>query len=234
MKSKDPIFLLGEERFTNASLFADKIVTEADRIWSSALWKVERKSTDFLVESKPVEGVFQKSGILIMRSFSILNVNAQDAFDLITSPCGYAILDPVCKPEDHELPPLEVYDWKEGCRLEAALATLTIPHFINAEFVVLNAINPQDRIFVSKSILHDSKPGGSRFSEEAQSKSGIVRAVNTFGVKVEYLTENTCKISLLNFLDLGVPVPSWILNFINASYFKPLCKRLEKKLSCKG
>jgi len=234
VKQETSEFVIGEERVNNAGSFADSIVTEALRIWSSGDWKLEIKDKDFLVESKRVSGTFKKSGARIMRSSSILNVNAKDAFELITSPCGYAILDPVCKPEDHARPPLETYTWKEGCRLEAARATLTIPFFLDAEFVVLNAINSHELIFISKSIIHDACPGGSRFSNETQNTKGVDRAINTFGVKVEYLSENSCKILLLNFLDMGIAIPPFILNFINVSFFKPLYKRLEKKLTCKG
>ncbi|GAB4524801.1 MAG: hypothetical protein Fur0018_08680 [Anaerolineales bacterium] len=31
---------------------------------------------------------------------------------MLVSPAGYAVIDPISKPKDHELPPLEVYPWR--------------------------------------------------------------------------------------------------------------------------
>ena len=83
---------------------------------------------------------------------------------MLVSPAGYAVIDPISKPEDHELPPLEIYPWRAGSRLEAAIATTHLPMMPVSEFVVLNAIDPKTRIFVSKSILHEKCPGGSKYS----------------------------------------------------------------------
>ncbi len=96
----------------------------------------------------------------------------------MVSPAGYAILDPVSKPEDHQLPLLETYTWRENTRLEAATNRATIPFMGEVEFVVLNAIDYSACVFASKSIIHDSIPGGSNYSSEPPVPDAKTRALN--------------------------------------------------------
>ncbi|MCP4140798.1 MAG: hypothetical protein GY755_11000 [Chloroflexi bacterium] len=225
--------IIGEERITDGADFAERMITESERMWKTTGWKVERYKNGVLVESKPVSGAFESSGVLVTRSTGEINAPAQETFDMLVSPTGYAVIDPISKPEDHELPPLEVYEWREGSRLEAAIATTNLPMMPPTKFVVLNAIDPAERIFVSKSIIHDGCPGGSKYSNEKAPDDGE-RALNTFAIKVEPISENRCRVLCINYADMAGKTGASMNNFINTKYFlPPLYKRIAKAMNAK-
>ena len=224
-------FLIGEEKVVDAPAFAQGMIEEVERLWQTTGWKVERDRGGLLVESKPVSGVFESSGVLVTRSLGEINASAQTTFDMLTSPEGYAVIDPVSKDADHKMPPLEVYPWKENCRLEAAIATTNIPVLPSSDFVVLNAIDPRERIFVSKSIIHEGAPGGSSYSNELAPESGRERALNTFAIKVEEVSENRCRVYGINYADMAGKTSGKMNNFINTkAFFPPLYKRIAKEM----
>lgn len=150
---------------------------------------------------------------------------------MLVSPAGYAVIDPISKPEDHELPPLEIYPWCEGSRLEAAIATTNLPMMPVSEFVVLNAIDPETRIFASKSILHEKCPGGSKYSGAPAPSNGRERALNTFAIKIEEVSENRCRIYCVNYADMAGKTAAWMNNLINTrAFFPPLYQRIAKAM----
>ena len=203
------------------------MVAESERMWQTTGWKIEHNKNGLLVESKPVSGAFEESRVLVTRSVGEIEAPAQDTFDMLISPAGYAVIDPMCKPEDHELPPLETYHWRDGSRLEAAVATTELPRMPVSEFVVLNAIDPRARIFASKSILHAGCPGGSQYSTEPPSADGRVRALNTFAIKIEPISEQRCRILCVNYVDLAGNTSPVINNILNTKFFlPPLYKRI--------
>ncbi|MFI3168343.1 MAG: hypothetical protein R3Y06_00160 [Faecalibacterium sp.] len=223
--------VIGEEAITDAPAFAARMFAEAERMWQSNGWKVEYDKKGVLVESKPISGTLAKSGVLMTRCVGEINANAQELFDLMISPEGYAIIDPVCKPEDHKRPPLEAYDWHEGGRLEAAIATTTIPTMGTSEFVVLNAMDSNTRTFISKSILHSERPGGSIYSDAGAPKNGTNRALNTFGVKIVPIDDCHCRVYGINYADMAGKTGAAMNNMINTKYFfPPLYKRMKKAM----
>ena len=184
-----------------------------------------------LVELKPVSGVFEASNVLVTRAVGEIDAPAQATFDMLVSPAGYAVIDPISKPEDHELPPLETYDWRECSRLEAAIATTNLPMMAVSEFVVLNAIDPNTRIFASKSIIHDGCPGGSKYSNEPAVPGGRERALNTFAIKIESISEQRCRVFCINYADMAGNTGALINNMINTKFFlPPLYKRIAKAM----
>ena len=224
--------IIGEERVGDGIAFAKRMVEEAERMWSSGGWKRERNKGGVLVESKPVAGVLAPANIRVMRSSGEISADSQTAFAFLTSPAGFAILDPVSKAEDHQLPPLEQYTWRKNSRLEAAIASAKeVPMLPEVEFVVLNAIDYDSCRFVSKSILHDQRPGGSHYSGEPPVPSAKPRALNTFAVKTLSLSHNRCQLLCINYVDMGAKGPSWIYDFINRRYFAPLYRRLSAELA---
>jgi hypothetical protein len=223
--------IIGEERLTDGAGFADRMVAEAERMWQTTGWKIEHHKNGLLVESKPVSGAFVESGVLVTRSVGEVDAPAQATFDMLVSPAGYAVIDPISKPEDHELPPLETYIWREGSRLEAAIATTNLPMMPVSEFVVLNAIDPATRIFASKSIIHAGCPGGSKYSNEEVPPNGRVRALNTFAIKIDPISEQRCRILCLNYADMAGNTGAAINNLINTKYFlPPLYRRIVKEM----
>jgi hypothetical protein len=224
--------IIGEERLTVAAAFADRMVDEAERMWHTTGWKTETNRKGVLVESKPVSGAFEAANVLVTRAVGEINASAQATFDKLVSPAGYAVIDPISKPEDHDLPPLEIYDWRDGARLEAAIATTNLPIMPATEFVVLNAIDPTARVFASKSIIHDGSPGGSKYSAEPAPASGRERALNTFAIKVEPISEQRCRVLCINYADMAGKTPASINNLINTKFFlPPLYKRIAKAMT---
>ena len=223
--------ILGEQYLEAPVEFAEAMIDEMERLLNTTGWKVEKKSKNLLVESKPISGPLAASGVLMTRCIGEINAAADKTFELLTSSKGYAVIDPISRPEDHDVPPLTCYPWKDGARLEAAIATTHIPMLPQGEFVVLNAIDPERMVFASKSILHKDAPGGSRYSNETPPESGRERALNTFGIKIEAISSNKCRISCINYADMAGKTTAWMNNLINTKlFFPPLYKRIAKAM----
>ncbi len=219
----------GEGYVTDGPAFAAGMVAEIELILASQGWRTLSGSRGLRVEACPVKGAFAASGVLLTRSTGRVGMDAQALFDHLVSPQGYAVIDPMSDPADHTLPPLEAWDWKPGCRLEAARARASMPFMHEREFVVLNAVDPPSRLFVSKSILHASCPGGSRYSAEQPPPGGRVRALNTFAIRVDPLGQGQSEVRCVNYADLAGIIPPAPLNFINTRFFlQALHRRMEK------
>ncbi len=220
--------LIGEELLVDAPAFAQRMFDEANRIFSTTGWKKVSNQNGVLVESKPVTGQFKNSGVFLTRAESILDANADVLFRYMTSAKGYAVIDPVSDPEDHNKKPLEIYKWKGNGRLEAALATTNIPNLPPHDFVVLNAIDSDERIFASKSIQHSAMPGSSIYSDAGFPECGHERAINTFVIKIVPIDDLRCKVYCINFADLAGKTSRLLNNIINQrGFFGPLYKRMR-------
>uniref|UniRef100_A0A7S4N7E0 START domain-containing protein n=1 Tax=Odontella aurita TaxID=265563 RepID=A0A7S4N7E0_9STRA len=242
--------LIGESLIDSASdavSYAERGIEEAFWLWDepSSNWEVVHRSGGddgdeaLVVEARRItEGPFADSGVLLTRAEGALNVDtllgsagngtqsltADEVFAFITSPDGFAVIDPISDPEEFSKY-VERYDGWKGHqrrgkgrkrgrgkpRLEVADAYVHLPPPLSERlFVVLNAIDPKTRVFVSKSVLHRDRPGSSVYFSESQegenasvtdsdeeakaeavahgpSHDGIerVRALNTFAVSVE-------------------------------------------------
>ena len=228
--------LIGEEYVLDPAAFAERVVAEFRRLALSPGWRSHsggKGSGDGAcrVESCRVAGVFAPSGVLLTRSTGMVGMPAQALFDHLTSPEGYAVIDPMSDPRDHLAPPAERYSWKPGCRLEAASSRARIPFMREREFVVLNVIDPANRLFVSKSILHAAIPGGSRYSQEASRKNGAIRALNTFGIEAEIVDPGHSRVRCVNYADLAGIIPAGPLNLVNTRFFLQAFHRRMERLA---
>ena len=225
-------YIIGEERIEDGAAFAERMVAEAERMWQTDGWKVESDKDGLLIESKAVNGVFAPANLVVTRSRGVIDAAAEATFTMLISPAGYAVIDPVSNAEDHERPPLQTYPWRDGARLEAAFAMAKMPFAKMREFVVLNAIDPGERIFASKSILHDAQPGGSRYSAVAPPTNGRIRALNTFAIKTIPIDVKQCEVLCINYADLAGQFPSWFMNFFNTKLFlASLYKRIAQAMT---
>ncbi|MFI3202307.1 MAG: carotenoid oxygenase family protein [Eubacteriales bacterium] len=221
--------LIGEVTVNDAPKKAQKMIEEANRMFATTGWKVESKQKGLLVESKPVSGVLASANICVVRASGVVEAEAKEFFAYMVSPKGYAVIDPVSDPDDHEKEPLQVYEWRENCRLEAAVATTKISGMKPADFVVLNAIDSDEMMFASKSILHDRMPGGSKYSRAGSPINGRERALNTFVIKVVPIDQRSCQVLCINYADMMGNTSSRLNNFINKkAFFKPLYSRMHK------
>lgn len=224
--------LLGEQKIENPQEFAEKMFEETKRMLKTTGWKEEVKKNGVLVESKKISGVYKEAGVFVTRAFGELDINADEFFEYMTSPKGYAVIDPVSDPNDHSKEPIEVYSWNKGSRLEAAITTTNIPMLEPCDFVVLNAIDPKERLFASKSIIHEAFPGASKYISNMKSENGHERAINTFSIKVEPINEKKCRVLCINYADMVGKTSNKINNFINCKvFFTSLYKRMQKAVS---
>ena len=105
--------------------------------------------------------------------------------------------------------------------------------------MVLNVIDPERKIFISKSIIHPDHPGYSVYydgSEEyaQNSKKGkkVIRALNTMGILVKPVSANRCELLIINYVDMSAKKGqgAFIYNQVNKKFFHLLYKRTKKHL----
>jgi len=247
--------LIGEELLDShekARDYADRSIEEAYALWSEpkSNWKImydnrrQPGSNQLVVECRRVtEGPFVNSTIYVARSEGILRgVSAQEAYDFIVSPEGFAILDRASGAEHFGKPFEVIPDWREGSgktQLEESYVPALGPFMAQRHFVVLNSFLPEEQIFVSKSVAHKSRPGASsyyqgEFSDE-KSNNKAVRALNTLGVKVESKAlengENVVSLKMINYADMQV-VPEALMNYLSCKMMFPgLYEKFQKALS---
>ncbi|TMW65344.1 hypothetical protein Poli38472_007986 [Pythium oligandrum] len=235
--------LIGEELIDANSVyaFADAAIAEAHTIWSSDGWTVLSNTDGVLNEAKPVSGVFASANVSVTRATAEVDVAAQTLFDLLITPKGYQLIDPLSNPEDFGKDPLETFptdNWRgsgdaDKKRLEVARVEAFLPNLTTREFVVLNEIDALERIFVSKSVEHKGDPGCSIYGPDSCRgiSSDPVRALNTFAVSTEPVEgdANKCTVRLINYADLSAPeVSAETMNQINLNFLPEMVERFRQ------
>uniref|UniRef100_K3WWR0 START domain-containing protein n=3 Tax=Globisporangium ultimum (strain ATCC 200006 / CBS 805.95 / DAOM BR144) TaxID=431595 RepID=K3WWR0_GLOUD len=219
---------------------ANRMFAEAETIWSSKGWYVISNSSGILNEGKPVSGVFAPASVDITRATGVVNAPAQKLFDYLITPIGYQLIDPASNPDDYYKPPLESYNtflWRgfghtDKKRLEAARVEANIPGVKLREFVVLNAIDANTRLFVSKSVQHKGDPGCSIYGPASCNaiSTDPVRALNTFAVQVEPLAgdANKCVVQLINYADYIAPeISAAVMKVLTTDYLPQMLGRMQ-------
>jgi hypothetical protein len=229
--------VIGEERITggwSARRLAERMVREANAIWSQPAsdWSVVSENRLLKVEAVRIDGgEFASSGVLLTRAKGIIvNATASATIQLLTSPAGFAIIDPLSSADDFGKYYAK-YWWRWGQRLVVADARAEVPGLAPREFSVLNAIDVNARVFVSKSILHASRPGGSEYNTHRAPPppNGRVRALNTYAVRTTPRGDD-CVVEMINFADLGGSFPRRLMNVINGLFLNRVYKRLQESI----
>ncbi|KAH8045523.1 hypothetical protein JL721_12582 [Aureococcus anophagefferens] len=203
---------------TSAFDMAAVMFAEARALWASDGWhRVSSPSARVTVESRRIDaGAFARSGVLVTSGTGVIkNATADAAIQF-----GEYL-------EDFSA------GWGTRTRLEVAEAKAPLPPpFLPREFVVLNAMDPAERLFVSKSVLHRSRPGGSEFNDlGVPPPEGKVRALNTFAVAADDVDGGHCRVRTINFAHLGGWSSTAMMNWINCKAFlAPLYDRLQAKM----
>jgi hypothetical protein len=259
--------LLGEapiRSLADAYSYADTAVQEALDIWSEpqSNWQVLTLTNDtdtdtssslsLVVEGRRItEGPFATSGVLLTRANGILPANnrysADEVFAFLTSIEGFLVIDPFSDPDDFSKYVERYPGWREGpnasvnAKLEVADAALHLPPPMSERrFVVLNAMDPTSRIFVSKSVLHKDRPGASvffdkdddEFSEHSEDGGRMVRVINTFAVQIHPLESGRLSVQMINFIADGI-IHSSFVNWVDYAFFPGLFGRLIDALDNK-
>lgn len=229
---RDEEFVIGEKYIPPllATVFANAYVREAERGLScDDGWTFVSDTNGTRVETKPVQGPFGASGIVHTRGAATLSAPADTIFATLITPEGFQLIDPASDPADFGVA-IETYQWWfcKDCslRAETAVAAIGAPPEGLREFVVLNAIDPNRRIFVSKSILHPLFPGGSIYSDNYAGTPDIARAVNTFAVRVTPKGDDESLVEVINWIDFtGLPLE--VSNGIALGFLDPLFERFR-------
>ncbi|MGL4624072.1 MAG: hypothetical protein ACRCWD_04205 [Culicoidibacterales bacterium] len=207
--------LLGERVCQQPEILALAFQTEATSAFQATDWHLEFQTEQVKIESAEISGDLAPTHLRVMKACAEVPHDAARLFAFLTSATGFAVLDPVSHKADHEKPVLQQYDWKPGARLELATATIAMP-ILHREFLVLNAIDSEACLFVSKSVTHPDYQSQSR------------RPLNTFAIQVRSLGTNKSQIEILNYLHLSLPGSelAWIMNFINCQFLKKLSQNI--------
>ncbi|KAF1313424.1 hypothetical protein FI667_g17355, partial [Globisporangium splendens] len=236
----EPVF--GELLVNKLTVYpiANRMFAEAETIWSSKGWYVISNSSGILNEGKPVSGDFAPANVDITRATGVVNAPAQKLFDYLITPVGYQLIDPASNPDDFSKPVLESFNtflWRgigqtNKKRLEAARVEANIPGVKVREFVVLNAIDANTRLFVSKSAQHKADPGCSIYGPKWCNaiSTDPVRALNTFAVQVEPLAGDANKsvVQLINYADYIAPeISAAVMKVLTSDYLPQMLGRMQ-------
>ncbi|CAB9504915.1 expressed unknown protein [Seminavis robusta] len=241
--------LLGEEMLDThqkAKDYADRSIQEALQIWaeSTTNWQVmldmNEPHNNMTLEARRItEGPFSKSGVLLTRQVGrVPGVSAQDLYDFLISPEGFAVIDPMSDPVDFDKYIERIPNWRRGGRLEVGESYVPSSSFSNELlFVVLNTFLPAERLFVSKSILHPSRPGHSIFYDGDRVAAGEngnrTRVINTYALQVSDSADGVAEVKIIGYID-GFPAWDFLINYLTckigpSEFFPRLHAALEAR-----
>jgi hypothetical protein len=245
--------LIDEEMVTDdlsASLLADRCMDEAKRLFTSkANWRkvdlFDRK--DIQVETIPLSGGYQNSGVHLVRGSGIIPASADKFFKFQISREGFQSIDEylvnhrnvqnfkwVTKPEFNNIgKPDDTKPWPEGSPYQLMMNRVEWKYPIKRrEFVALDVVHNEERILISKSSLSPKRPGGSRYQnivpldEHTPYKDPVdpvarplVRAVQYYASKVDPIDDNSCKLTMVTWGEMCDSYSAWWVNLFNAHVF---------------
>lgn len=244
--------LIGEEMVlddSSASLLADRCMAEAYRLFDSkANWKkVDMKGTDITVETIPLRGAYEKSGVHLVRGCGIIPASAEEFFNFQISREGFQSIDEylvnhrncdnfkwVTQPEfnDVVVPPKgEHFDEQSPYQLMMNRVEWKYP-IKRREFVALDIVHRKEMILISKSSLSPLRPGGSRYQtivplDETTPyadpvdpvKRPLVRAVQYYASQVVPIDEKSCLLKMVTWGEMCDNYSAWWVNLFNAYVF---------------
>lgn len=244
--------LIAEEMVTDelsASLLADRCMAEANHLFTSkANWRqVDVMDPNILVETIPLSGGYETSGVHLVRGVGIIPASAKKFFDFQISRDGFQSIDEylvnhrnvdnfkwVTRPEFKDLPvPDKTNAFPAESPFELMMNRVEWKYPIKRrEFVALDIIDKDAMILISKSALSPSRPGGSRYQNTVpmdektpyvdpvdKVKRPLVRAVQYYASKVEPIDDNSCRLTMVTWGEMCDNYSSWWVNLFNAHVF---------------
>lgn len=245
--------LIAEEMVTDdlsASKLADRCMEEAHRLFDSkANWRrVDVMDPNIVVETIPLSGGYEKSGVHLVRGVGIIPASAEKFFQFQISREGFQSIDEylvnhrncanfkwVTRPELNDVPvPENTKHWDEqNSPYQLMMNRVEWKYPIKRrEFVALDIIDQKEMILISKSSLSPLRPGGSRYQnivpldEKTPYKDPVdpvarplVRAVQYYASKVEPIDENSCRLHMVTWGEMCDDYSAWWVNLFNAHVF---------------
>ena len=244
--------LIDEEMVSDdlsASLLADRCIAEAKRLFDSeAAWRrVEVMDPKIKVETIPLAGGYENSGVHLVRGVGIIPASAEKFWEFQISREGFQSIDEylvnhrnvenfkwVTQPQyaDVQVPPATKH-WEEKSPYQLMMNRVEWKYPIKRrEFVALDVIKADEMILISKSSLSPKRPGGSRYQNIVPMdektpyvdpidpvKRPLVRAVQYYASKVEPIDENSCRLHMVTWGEMCDSYSAWWVNLFNAHVF---------------
>lgn len=180
--------LIEEEMVTNdaeASALADRCMAEAERLFASkADWTtVEVMDPNIKVETIPLDGGYQRSGVHLVRGEGIIPASAEKFYEFQISREGFQSIDEYLvnhrnvdnfkwssdkwtKDFGEVTPPPASESWPEESPYELMMNRVEWKYPIKRrEFVALDVVHKPSMTLISKSALSPARPGGSRYQD---------------------------------------------------------------------
>jgi len=203
--------MIDEELITNdaeAAECGDRCIKQAMRIFydspSEDGWNKELEEDGIFVESKPICGGYEASGVLLVRGLGIIDgVNSEEFFKFESSREGFQAIDEYLV--NHRL--VQRYNWDatrpglvsddgEGNAGDYSLMMNRVEWAYpgkSREFVALDVVDQEKKLLISTSSLHLDRPGSSRYNGlegkreplMPMDESEFVRAVQYYAAIVE-------------------------------------------------
>jgi len=174
------------------------------------------------VEACPVSGPYARSGVNLVRASSEFDCSADEFFDFQISKLGFEATDEYL--QNHRN--VTNYTWAghpasdvDGPNL--MLNRVEWPYPLKTrEFVSLDLFDRDKHIFVSKSCLHQDRPGGSKYQNAVKlDEREFVRAVQYYGVLVEPISETKCLVKMATWGEMCDNYSAMWVNEFNARLF---------------
>ena len=244
--------LIDEEMVTDdisASALADRCIVEANRLFNSkANWrKVDVMDPNILVETIPLSGGYETSGVHLVRGVGIIPASAEKFYEFQISREGFQSIDEylvnhrnvdnfkwVSKPEFASIEkPDKTKNWPAESPYELMMNRVEWKYPIKRrEFVALDIVHKKDMILISKSSLSPLRPGGSRYQNVVPMdekslyidpvdpvKRPLVRAVQYYASKIEPIDDKSCKLHMVTWGEMCDNYSAWWVNLFNAHVF---------------
>eukprot|EP01031_Cornospumella_fuschlensis_P028250 gene28250-34116_t len=246
--------LIAEEMVTDdvsASLLADRCMAEAKRLFTSrANWKkvdlFDRK--DITVETIPLSGGYENSGVHLVRGVGIIPASAEKFFNFQISREGFQSIDEylvnhrnvdnfewVTRKNEFEgvSKPPKGESWPEDSPYQLMMNRVEWKYPIKRrEFVALDIVHRNEMILISKSALSPLRPGGSRYQNIVpmdertpyidpvdRTPRPLVRAVQYYASKVDPIDDKSCKLTMVTWGEMCDSYSAWWVNLFNAHVF---------------
>eukprot|EP00636_Phaeomonas_parva_P017516 CAMPEP_0118855222 /NCGR_PEP_ID=MMETSP1163-20130328/3133_1 /TAXON_ID=124430 /ORGANISM="Phaeomonas parva, Strain CCMP2877" /LENGTH=332 /DNA_ID=CAMNT_0006788075 /DNA_START=59 /DNA_END=1057 /DNA_ORIENTATION=- len=238
-------YLIAEELVTNdeeASALADRCIDEAIRLFdapSEEGWTNVFSEDGINVESKPLHGPYEDSGVLIVRGVGTVPASADKFYDWQVSREGFQSIDEYLV--NHRM--VEQYKWKSAEKngyteddYDLMMNRVEWKYPIKRrEFVALDTTDRKRKILISKSALHKDRPGGSKYQDEIPlDEKEFVRAVQYYASRVTPIDDENCQLEMVTWGEMCDSYSAYWVNLFNAHVFiTPKFQRFREAMSGK-
>lgn len=226
-----------------------RCIAEAERLFTSkANWKkVDVMDPAIHVETIPLSGGYENSGVHLVRGVGIIPASAEKFYNFQISREGFQSIDEylvnhrnvdnfkwVTRPEFADVPvPPATKHFPEDSPYQLMMNRVEWKYPMKRrEFVALDVVHREKMILISKSALSPLRPGGSRYQNIVPRDEStpyvdpvdpvarpLVRAVQYYASKVEPIDDKSCRLTMVTWGEMCDNYSAWWVNLFNAHVF---------------